>query len=296
VVWISVFRDEETDSQQTVNEVSEESGQQLSDDDPTEVVQKIRTFLHEEFGIHFPKQKLFLLNSKLKKRKRMVGSDSLKDYYNLMQNNDQEIPKLLDLISTNKTNFFRETNHWTFLRNDILPSVNDKTYKIWSSACSSGEEAYTASIVMEESLDVITPNHYKVLGTDISHDVISRAIKGYYTASDVKPIREISPNYIQKYFHKEETAYQVKQNIRARNKFRKFNLRADNYPFHNTFDVIFCRNVLIYFDNSMIKHVISELTNCLKPDGYLMIGHTENLNNINHQLRKVKPAIFQKIR
>jgi len=262
--------------------------------------QKIREIIYRKYGIYFRPDKFFSLKHKLNRRMRALGIDSPPEYLEYLNGKTDEIPFLLDEVSTNKTFFFREASHWHFFQRKILPSVTEHIvdYRIWSAACSSGEEAYSAAMIVDDYCTVAGRERltYKVLGTDLSASVLNRAISGRYGRADLKDVKSFSKEYARRYFEKDAKTggLRMKENIKKRVFFRQFNLREKNYPFKDRFDLIICRNVLIYFDAEMVQHTINELTKALKPGGYMFIGHTEHLNNIKHSLKRIRPAIYRK--
>lgn len=237
---------------------------------------------------------MFLLQSKLRKLARQQNCGSLEEYYTVLREDETEIPRLLDQISTNKTDFFREQNHWTFLRNQILPGYERSSFRTWSAACSSGEEPFSLGMELEEHRRQSALENYRILGTDLSNEILRKAVEGTYRPEEIQPVRNYRPDFVSRYFESSSSGYRVDPDLQDRVCFRTFNLRTAQYPFSGTFQLILCRNVLIYFDDEMIEHVINQLTRCLETGGYLMIGHTENLNAIDHSLTKVRPAIFRK--
>jgi chemotaxis protein methyltransferase CheR len=265
----------------------------------TQALQQSRTFIYEKYGIYFEVKKLFSLKYKLARRMRVLECDSLKEYLVCLDRNPDEIPLLLDEISTNKTYFFREPQHWNFLKQEILPALKpgSHNYHVWSVACSTGEEPYSAAMLMDNFRRWNPGNFsFRILGTDLSQGVLKQAIQAIYNEADIKKVRQFSKEFVTRYFEKnpEGSGWRIKKNIQKLVFFRQFNLREENYPVSNKFDLIICRNVLIYFDAEMISHTINELTKALKPGGYLFTGHTEPLNNIRHCLTKVQPAIYKK--
>lgn len=225
---------------------------------------------------------------------RNFNINQIEKYYAKLHNDKNEITNLLDAVTTNKTNFFREQKHWSYLSSKILPRVNTNKFRVWSAACSTGEEPYTIGMVMKNRLNDTNINDFSVLGTDINNDALYKANHGQYSKKTVAKIKDHKSHYVSDYFNKEDDCYHVKKKIKRHVKFRRFNLKRDQYPFSNYVDLIVCRNVFIYFNNTMIEHVVEELTQSLKRGGYLFIGHTENLNEIDHDLTKIKTAIYQK--
>ncbi|MFB6356857.1 MAG: protein-glutamate O-methyltransferase CheR [bacterium] len=259
----------------------------------------IRRHVHENYGIYFPDEKLYSLKSKLERRMTKVDCESLRDYADYLQGNPDEIPFFLDAITTNKTYFFREPNHWKYFEEHLIPAWKDQSeVRIWSAACSSGEEPYTASILMEEALRqgiINLPSDYKVLGSDVSEQVLRVGSRGIYSRDQVQKVREYRVSFAEHYFEEDEQSnYRVSESLQNHVYFRQFNLVFNGNPFRKQFDLILLRNVLIYFDQEMIQNVIRHCEQLLSPGGYLFIGHTETIREIDHTLEKQAPSIFQK--
>lgn len=254
----------------------------------------IDELLYNRYGINFELDRSYSLLAKLRRRMRMLELNDLIEYKHYLEQNDAEIFPLLAEVSTNKTFFFREQKHWSFFENKLLPEWKTiQELRVWSAACSTGQEVYSAACLLTDARGF--NDMFRVLGTDLSRPVLGKAVRGIYSGSEIKRVREYSSKLAQKYFSQTENGkYQVHNDLRRHTIFRYFNLRDQDYPFQNKFHLVLCRNVLIYFDRPMIQHVIANLTKALQPGGYLFIGHTENLNEIDHQLERVKPAIYRR--
>jgi chemotaxis protein methyltransferase CheR len=197
----------------------------------------------------------------------------------------------VDLLTTNETFFFREPKHFDFLRENVLPGWNTGPRRVWSAASSSGEEAYTLAMVIAEHAPT---DAWEIIGTDISTRVLEKARSGHYPIDRAKNI----PNtYLTKYCLKgagsQEGTFIVGKHLRVRAKFMHFNLKSDLTSL-GIFDVIFLRNVLIYFDMQTKQHVVSRLIRQLKPGGYLMVGHSESLNGVTNDVCMVVPSVYRK--
>lgn len=264
----------------------------------------LAAFLQENFGINFPERKYHTLYHRLLRRTFKLKLESVEDYFRILKENDEEIHYLLDEVSSNKTDFFREIPHWDYLKKNLLPEWRNKVWehsrqpvKIWCMACSSGQEPYTISMLMEDfctAYNLEPAKCFKILATDLSRGILRRAITAEYTRRDIESVLKYRPDYIPHFFSQSNARYKVKDNMRERITFRQFNLKSSAYPFYETFDLILCRNVLIYFDQSTTQHVIENIERSLKPGGTLFIGHTEHLNGIEHGLQKIQPAIYRK--
>jgi chemotaxis protein methyltransferase CheR len=205
---------------------------------------------------------------------------------------------MLDLISTNKTDFFRESNHFDFLRDRILPELEDvKRIRIWSSACSTGEEPYTIAITLYEGVQDPAQWEFKILASDLSTRVLAKAATGIYETDRVKNIPE---DVVRRHFLRgrgDRAGFvKVKPHLAAIIRFRRLNLMDDHYPIKNPLDLIFCRNVMIYFDRPTQEQLVNKFHRYLKPGGYLFIGHSESLQWIRHPFRSLAPTIYRKER
>jgi len=255
----------------------------------------LKKYIYDNIGISLSDQKVALLSARLNKRLFLLNFKTFMEYYEYLQNNTQEYTKFINAISTNVTYFFREDHHWKFLANNLDKLFkNQKKIRIWSSACSTGEEPYSMSIFLYEHLQNIEQFDIKILATDISHAAIAKAQKGIYLKEQIDDIS--SYYHLKKYFiPKEKDKLQIKQEIKQLVLFRTFNLvYGDYHIFKKTnFDIIFCRNVLIYFDEQTREKVTMNLVNQLRDGGYLFIGHSESLMSHKH-LKYIAPSIYQK--
>ncbi len=264
-----------------------------------------RGLIYKTSGINLTSSKKELVKARLSKRLTKTGIGSFEQYYKFVTRHDkngEELVHLLDSISTNKTDFFREGKHFDFLNAKLLPDLiqkkekgKNKTIRVWCAASSSGEEPYTLAITI---LNHINPNdgwNIKILATDISTKILQRAIKGIYTKDSLKGI---SPAIVSAHFTHvvidNANYFKVKDHLKKIITFRRFNLMAPNFPFRNPFDFIFCRNVMIYFDTETQHKLILKFYNCLPKDGYLFIGHSETLARKTHGFKYTQPAVYQK--
>jgi chemotaxis protein methyltransferase CheR len=257
---------------------------------------RISQYIHQHFGIKLPIAKLVLVESRLSKRLAQLNLKSFSDYVNFIFSNDgyAEQNALIDFISTNKTDFFREDVHFKFIQNHIRVNKVARPLQIWSAACSSGEEPYSISMVFEEmKASQVFSSTYSVLGTDISNTILNKAILGEYAE---KSIEAIPKELVKKYFFCKEGKATVNATLRKSLSFKRFNL-IDNAQYHSLttkFDFIFCRNVLIYFDHPTQVKVIDSLIRQLAPGGFLFLGHCETLLGRNFPVTQIQPTIYQK--
>ena len=207
---------------------------------------------------------------------------------------------MVDLVSTNKTDFYRESPHFDFMKEEVLPEhfekFSERPLKVWSSASSSGEEAYTIAFVINEFLEGKRKFDYSIFGTDISTRIIEKARLAVYPLErvDVVPLAQ-KRKYLLK--GKDTTNPQVRiiPEIRSKTSFQRLNLMDNNYDVPGEFDIIFCRNVLIYFDRETQEKVISKLCRHLREGGYFFLGHSESITGYDVPLKQLKPTMFQKV-
>lgn len=263
----------------------------------------LSNFIYSNYGIKMPQAKKSMLQARLQSRLRKNNITTFKEYCNFVfsgENSDSEVVHMIDTVSTNKTDFYRESAHFEFLEDVVLPEFQTKntreTMKIWSSACSSGEEAYTIAIVINEFLEKNKKFDYSILGTDISSRILEKAVNGIYPEERIAPIPlSLKRKYILRNKNKEKADVRIVPELRSKTSFQRLNLMDAGYNVPKNFDVIFCRNVLIYFDRETQEKVINKLCLHLKPDGYFFLGHSESITGISVPLKGIRPTIYRKI-
>ncbi len=257
-------------------------------------------FIYNEFGIKMPPIKRIMLQGRLLKRIRELNMQSYteyKEYFFSKNGQEKEVFNFLNVVTTNKTDFFREPVHFDYLRDEILPHFvdNNRSLKIWSAGCSSGEEPYTISIVLNEFKNNNPLFSFSILGSDISNKVLTTASKGIYNEQKVALLPlEMKKKYFLKSKDRENPSVRVKPELQKNIALKYVNLMDNSYNIGDKFDVIFCRNVLIYFDRATQEKVINKLCQYLKPGGIFFIGHSESLSGMNVPLKHIKPTIFLK--
>ncbi len=258
-----------------------------------------RELIYAKSGISLSDDRKDLLTNRLGKRIRSGSFESYRQYYEyvIADSSGQELVQLINMISTNLTYFFREPKHFDLLQNTLLPKMikskadrNDRRIRFWSAACSSGEEVYSLLITVLPYLEPLSAWDFKLLGSDISTKVLSKAKLGLYDRSQVNGI---DPLTISEYFHKKDQSLTVKPELKRLVKFARLNL-LEPFPFKGQFEVIFCRNVMIYFDQSTRENIVNKFYQYLAPGGHLFIGHSENLTGLNHKFSYVGPAVYKK--
>jgi len=258
---------------------------------------KIRQLAYNTFGLDLRAGKETLVSARLGKHIRRSGCRSFDEYYEHVVGDvtGDALIDLIDALTTNHTSFFREAAHFGFLRKTFLPEWKSRgSIDIWSAACSTGEEPYSIAMSVLEELGAVSPSKIQILATDISTRVLATAEKGIYPA---ERLEGLSPVLLRSYWLRGEGdftgCYRVKKEVRALVDFRRLNLlEPDSQIGH--FQLIFCRNVMIYFDKATQQRVVSHLVAHLQPGGYLLTGHAESLTGIAHGLRYVQPAVYRK--
>jgi chemotaxis protein methyltransferase CheR len=263
----------------------------------------LRVLIYERSRINLGPEKRILITSRLAKRLRELRLNDYAEYCALLRSpeGEKELTFLIDRISTNHTHFFRELKHFEFLEKKFLPAWRAKPaargepLRVWSAASSTGEEPYTIAIHLAEHLAAAGEGAWQIEATDISTRVLALAQQGVYEA---ERLTGVSPERVRRYFQKgvgeREGQFRVKAELRERVRFHHLNLLQPPYPFKQLFHVIFCRNVMIYFDRSTQETLVSQLTDWLVPGGHLLVGHSESLGNIKHCLKLVQPAVYLK--
>jgi chemotaxis protein methyltransferase CheR len=264
----------------------------------TEEFQRLRTLIYDESGISLNDQKQGLVASRLSKRLRELKFSTFSEYHDHVTNDSsrEEFTRMLDLISTNKTDFFREPRHFEFLREEILPQLeSEKRIRIWSSACSTGEEPYTIAMTLYDGVSDPTQWDCKILASDLSTRVLSKAAAGVY---DAERVQDVPPETVRRHFLRgrgtSEDLLKVKPHLSAMIQFRRLNLMDEQFPIKSPLDIIFCRNVMIYFDRPTQERLVNKFYRYLKPGGHLFIGHSESLQWVTHPFTVVVPTIYRK--
>jgi chemotaxis protein methyltransferase CheR/two-component system chemotaxis response regulator CheB len=267
----------------------------------------ISTYIETRVGIRLPPNKRSMVEGRLRKRLKAQNLSSIEEYCNLLFEDGalgDELTHLIDCMTTNKTDFFREPAHFNLLRDNILPDLAaaDKNgrarhFKLWSAASSIGAEAFTIAMVMDQAIRQSYPrSSFSILGTDISTDVLRQANRAIYPTEMVAPV---PPDFRARYcmvardpMRKEiRIAPELRRNVQ----FRHLNLMDKSYQVEKDFDVIFCRNILIYFSRQVQQQVVSHLVSHLRPGGYLILGHSESMAGGDQpDLLQAYPTVFRK--
>lgn len=275
---------------------------QLKSDPISEVEHRlVSNFVESTAGIQMPASKRTLIETRLRKRQRVLGFDNLKDYIHFALKDiegEAERQNLLDALTTNKTEFYREDAHFNFLRNYVTQRryTTSNPLKIWSAGCSTGEEPYTLAIEMLEVQRASSSFSFSITATDISGRCLEKARKAIYPHEKITPVDiELRHRYLLRSKDASKNIIKIGPEARAPVQFDYFNLiTGDWHKWHQQFDVIFCRNVMIYFNN-LDRGVLTErFYDALKPKGILMIGHSESLIDSSGLFERLEPTIYRK--
>ena len=254
--------------------------------------QQFRSFIFKVAGISMSDAKRPLVSGRLAKRVRQRGTPSYEAYFQLIQRDQAECQMAVDLLTTNETYFFREPKHFDFLRDKVLPNWDRRqSLRLWSGACSSGEEPYTLAMTLAEGLG---ERPWEIVASDLSTRVLAKARSGQYPLTEAEGI---PPALLRRYCFKgvgeNEGTFLVDPRLAARISFRQINLNS-TLPELGVFDIIFLRNVMIYFDVPTKRQVVERLVRTLRPGGYFFISHSESLNGVTDLLKMVSPSIYQR--
>ncbi|MCE5278997.1 MAG: protein-glutamate O-methyltransferase CheR [Planctomycetaceae bacterium] len=264
-----------------------------------EEFETISAFVKSTCGINLHAGKKELVKARLSKRMRMLKLDSFEKYFAHVQRDVSgiELMGMLDCLSTNLTSFFREPAHFELLAKVMgeLLATNAQTRKlrIWSAGCSSGEEPYTLAMTLAETAGQCGYD-MKILASDLSTRVLAAARRGVYPHARLRGVPgELTSRYFTLVQARPERLYQVNESLRSLITFARVNL-MESWPMAGPFDVIFCRNVMIYFDKDTQTRLVSRFQDMLRPGGLLFVGHSESLSGVRHNLEYVQPAVYRR--
>lgn len=259
---------------------------------PKEFTQ-IRDFAHATFGLDLGAGKERLVSARLGRHLLAGGFTSFQSYFEHVRQDrsGESLHILIDALTTNHTSFLREAEHFRFLASELVPQLSRRReISIWSAASSTGEEVYTILFTLLEALSSSLSPGIRITGTDISTRAIRAAREASYGQDRLKAL---NPMWKHRYFERAEDGWRVAAQYRAMTTFRRLNL-MDSFPSSFVFPVIFCRNVMIYFDKRTQADLVRRLTTALETGGYLFVGHAESLTGIDHELQYVRPAVYRK--
>ncbi len=258
----------------------------------------------EQCGIKMPQSKKIMLEARLQKRLRSLGIATFGEYYRYVREQGGELVHMLDAVTTNKTDFFREPAHFEFLTRTILPEFlaeqeqsreRQRPFRIWSAGCSSGEEPYTLAMVLSDFAEQHPPFAFSVLATDLSTKVLDRAQTAIY---DEERVATVPPAMKQRYLlrskDRDKGLVRIAPALRAAVQFQRLNLMEENLAFSDLFDAIFCRNVIIYFDRRTQERLLARLCRVLRTAGPLFLGHSESIHGLDLPLRRLVSTVHRK--
>lgn len=264
----------------------------------------IRRLVKGKTGISLGLHKRDLVISRLSRRLRLLGLANFSQYIDYLGTDDgTEMVQMINRITTNKTDFFREKHHFDFMTEQLLPELTaqgEKTgqrrLRIWSAGCSSGEEPYSLAITLSEFFERLPGWDVKVLATDLDTGMLEKASRGEYEAAALEPVPQaLVAKYFERQGRGESARYRVKPQLRAMLTFRKFNLMHPEYPLKVSLDFVMCRNVLIYFDQDDKMSILRKFHAVIKPHGYIFVGHSESLMMVKDLFRYVATTVYRKI-
>ena len=260
---------------------------------------QIRDYIKEHYGISLGDEKRTLVFSRLRPLLKQKGFESFSEYldYLATDKTGEANVVFVNRLTTNHTFFMREPEHFDFLLQTVLPWIenkfgNTRDLRLWCAASSSGEEAYTLQMLISDYFEGKQGWDTEILATDISERVLQQATLGIYSNESLKTLPQ---DWLKKYFkHYDKDNMITRDEIKKLITYRKFNLMEEKLPFKKLFQVIFCRNVMIYFDNNTSETLVNRFYNALEKGGYLFIGHSESLSNVKTNFKYIKPAIYRK--
>jgi chemotaxis protein methyltransferase CheR len=264
--------------------------------------QRLATFIEGYSGIKMPPTKMTMIEGRLRRRLRATGMADLKQYCDFLFEKDglaTEAIHLIDVMTTNKTEFFREPDHFRFLAEQAVPrllsAAKSSSLKIWSAACSTGAEPYTLAMVLADLAQQNTGFHFGITATDISTEVLDVAVAGIYPETMVAPVSpEFRHRYVLRSRDRSRRLVRMAPELRAAVRFARINLMEVPYQVERDMDIIFCRNILIYFDKETQQAVLQRLCEHLRLGGFLFLGHSETLAGFQLPLEPVGPTVFRR--
>ncbi len=267
---------------------------------------RFSNFIQGNFGIKMPEVKKTMLESRLQKRLRQLGLYNFEEYGEYVfspEGLEKELVHMVDQVTTNKTDFFREPAHFEYLLDHAVPEFIKTTgagmnrpLEIWSAGCSSGEEPYTLAMLLSQLAETRHGFDYAILGTDISVGMLERAVKGIYREHLTGPIPSmLMQKYLMRSRNRDSELVMIVPELRGKVRFRRMNLMDRVLEVDRTMDMIFCRNVIIYFERPIQYELILKLCENLTAGGYLFLGHSETLHGMELPLKQVSPMVYRKV-
>jgi len=268
--------------------------------------ERFSRLVYEHCGIKLPPHKRSMLEARLRKRLRVHGLHAFEDYAEMVfarEDSTEELIKLIDVVTTNKTDFFREPAHFDYLVQSALPflvgsfgSGIRQPLRVWSAGCSTGKEPYTLAMVFKEYQARMPEFRFDILGTDICTEVLEKAVQGIYAALKAEPIpTPLKKKYLLKSKDPEARQVRIVPELRSLVRFRRLNFMDDDFGFREPFDIIFCRNVIIYFDRPTQERLLTKLVDNLASGRYIFLGHSETLLGLNLPLTQMAPSVYRRL-
>jgi len=261
--------------------------------------ERLARHIHGNYGIKLPPGKMTMVEGRLRRRVRALGLSSINAYCEHvfdMDGLESEAVHMVNALTTNKTDFFREPKHFEFLMERVLPELSDRNcIKAWSAACSTGAEPYTLAMVMDRFLAGRSSADYSILATDVNTHVLEVARRGVYPEEVLEPVSgALWQRYVMVSKDRAAKLCRIVPALRSRVQFAPVNLMDSTYPFDRDMDIVMCRNVLIYFDRGTQESVLERLCSHLRPGGYLFLGHSESITGLRLPVAQVANTIFQR--
>jgi chemotaxis protein methyltransferase CheR len=278
---------------------NKENGEPLSERN----FRKLISYIYDYCGIRITPKKQTMIDGRLRRRMRVLDIDNINDYCSFLFDcssaaAEAEIVHFINAVTTNKTDFFREPAHFAYMQKHLLAEFQRdgrRQIKVWSAASSTGAEAYTLAMVIDDFCHHAGGIDYSILGTDICTDVLGKGIAGIFPDVMIDPIpEEFRRRYVLVPNDNQRREFRISPHLRSKVAFSQLNLMADHYPFDRNFDMIFLRNVLIYFDRQTQADVLTRLCDHIRPGGYLFLGHSESITGVKLPLDTVANTIFRR--
>ncbi len=265
---------------------------------------RLSSFIYEHCGIKMPPAKKTMLEARLQKRLRALSMPSFSDYCDYLFSQEglqNELIMMVDLVTTNKTDFFREPDHFAYLVNAVIPEWQKKTggrrpLNVWSAGCSTGEEPYTLAMVLSEVAATLDGFSYQIMATDISTRVLEKARKAVYDEDRIDPVpMQMRRKYLLRSKDRANPLVRIAPELRAKVRFNRLNFMDSDFGFREQLDIIFCRNVIIYFDRKTQERLLNKFHGHLRAGGWIFMGHSETLNGLDVPLVQVHPTVYRKL-
>ena len=257
---------------------------------------QIRGIVYDSAGIALSERKQALVCTRVSKRMRVLGLPDYETYLEYLDDNPDELVGLLDSISTNVTSFFREPHHFEFIADEVAQwySAGQRRFRFWSAACSTGEEPYSLAMVLKETLPSLDVDA-RILATDISTEALAASKNGVYGPKHITPVpADLRKRWFVESSTGKEPVWRASKQLRDMIVFRRMNLSSPPFPMKGPLDAVFCRNVMIYFDDPVRLRLLEEIRRILKPGGYLIVGHAESLAGMIGDFKYVRPSVYRK--